>query len=255
VLREHFCGWRAGIFTGNPALGRELGIEARRTHRLYNGPIESRLLRLEVAPQYFSRAHVPGHLPPVDPARRESPGAQMFANRLRKNLDTLGRWARREAISCYRAYDADMPEYAFAIDLNGNAARYACVQEYAAPREIEQEKVRTRRADAVSVLPQTLGLDPSQIYFRTRRRSRGRAQYQKQGAQAELHEVAEGGLKFLVNFTDYLDTGLFLDHRLTRARLRELAAGRRFLNLFGYTGTASVYAAAGGAISTTTVDL
>jgi 23S rRNA (guanine2445-N2)-methyltransferase / 23S rRNA (guanine2069-N7)-methyltransferase len=255
LLREHFVGWRAGVFTGNPALGRERGVEARRTHRLYNGPIEARLLRLEVQPQYFSRERLPGRLPPVDPARRESPGAQMFANRLRKNLETLGKWARREAVSCYRVYDADMPEYAFAIDLYGNGARYACVQEYAAPREIEQEKVRTRRADAFSVLPETLGLEPARIYFRTRRRSRGREQYTKQAGVAEFHEVAEGGLKFLVNFTDYLDTGLFLDHRPTRARLRELAAGRRFLNLFGYTGTASVYAAAGGASSTTTVDL
>ena len=255
VLRERFSGWRAGVFTGNPSLGRELGLEARRTHRLYNGPIEARLLRFEVAPQFFSRERLPGRLPPVDPARRESPGAQMFANRLRKKLNALGKWARREAVSCYRAYDADMPEYAFAIDLYGNGARYACVQEYAAPREIEAEKVRTRRADAVSVLPETLGLEPARIYFRTRRRSRGGAQYTKHGGEAEFHEVAEGGLRFLVNFTDYLDTGLFLDHRLTRARLRDLAAGCRFLNLFGYTGTASVYAAAGGASSTTTVDL
>ena len=255
VLRERFVGWRAGVFTGNPALGRELGLEARRTHRLYNGPIEARLLRFEVAPQYFSRERLPGRLPPVDPARRDSPGAQMFANRLRKNLAALGKWARREAVSCYRVYDADMPEYAFAIDLYGNGARYACVQEYAAPREIEEEKVRTRRADAISVLPQTLGLEPARVYFRTRRRSRGGEQYTKQGGEAQFHEVAEGGLKFLVNFTDYLDTGLFLDHRATRARLRELAAGQRFLNLFGYTGTASVYAAAGGASSTTTIDL
>jgi 23S rRNA (guanine2069-N7)-methyltransferase / 23S rRNA (guanine2445-N2)-methyltransferase len=255
LLREHFVGWRAGVFTGNAALGRELKLEARRTHRLYNGPIEARLLRFEVAPEHYSRPFRPGRLPPVDPARRTAPGAQMFANRLRKNVDALGRWARRAGISCWRAYDADMPEYAFAIDVYGNGARYACVQEYAAPATVAAEKVRARRAEAVAVLPEVLGLDAEHIWFRTRRRQRGSAQYTKLAAEQVFHEVAEGGLRFLVNFDDYLDSGLFLDQRLTRARLRELASGRRFLNLFGYTGTATVYAAAGGACATATVDL
>ena len=255
VLREQFNGWHAGVLTGNAGLGRELKLEARRTHRLWNGPIEVKLLRFEVAPEHYSREHRPGRLPPVDPSRRESSGAQMFANRLRKNLDTLGKWARREAVSCYRVYDADMPEYAFAIDLYGNGGRYACIQEYAAPATVVEEKVRTRRAEAVAVIPEVLGLADECIWFRTRRRQKGTDQYQKLATEQEFHEVAEGGLRFLVNFDDYLDTGLFLDHRLTRSRLREGAAGKRFLNLFGYTGTASVYAAAGGAASTTTVDL
>ncbi len=255
VLKDHFGGWQAGVFTGNPGLGRELKIEARRRHRLFNGPIEAQLLRFEIAPEHYTREFRPGRLPPVDPARRDSPGAQMFANRLRKNLDALGKWARREQISCYRAYDADMPEYAFAVDLYGNAERYAYVQEYAAPPTVPEERVRARRAEVVAVLPQVLGLDEEHIWFRTRRRRKGLDQYTKVGAEHEFHEVAEGGLRFLVNFDDYLDTGLFLDHRPTRARLRELAAGQRFLNLFGYTGSATVYAAAGGARSTTTVDL
>jgi 23S rRNA (guanine2445-N2)-methyltransferase / 23S rRNA (guanine2069-N7)-methyltransferase len=181
----------------------------------------------------------------------------MFANRLRKNLETLGKWARREQVRCYRAYDADMPEYAFAIDLYGDDAdaRWAFVQEYAAPATVAEEKVRARRADAVSVLPDVLGLDADRIWFRTRRKRKGLDQYTKVAEQEVFHEVAEGGLRFLVNFDDYLDTGIFLDHRLTRGRLRELASGKRFLNLFGYTGTASVYAAAGGAVSTTSVDM
>jgi 23S rRNA (guanine2445-N2)-methyltransferase / 23S rRNA (guanine2069-N7)-methyltransferase len=255
VLRERFQGWHAGVLSGNPALGRELKLEARRTHRLFNGPIEVRLLRFEVTPEHYSREHRPGRLPPVDPARRDAPGAKMFANRLRKNLDALGKWARREGIDCFRVYDADMPEYAFAIDLYGNGERCACVQEYAAPATVAEERVRTRRAEAVAVLPAVLGLGEEHIWFRTRRRQKGGTQYRKLAAEQEFHEVAEGGLRFLVNFDDYLDTGLFLDHRLTRARLRELARDRRFLNLFGYTGTATVYAAAGGARSTTTVDL
>jgi len=255
VLRERFDGWQAGVFTANPALGRELKIEARRRHRLYNGPLEAQLLRFEIAPEHHTRERRPGRLPPVDPARADAPGAQMFANRLRKNLDALGKWARRERVSCYRAYDADMPEYAFAVDLYGNGERYAYVQEYAAPPTVPEERVRARRAEVVAVLPRILGLDTEHIWFRTRRRRKGLEQYTKVGATQEFHEVAEGGLRFLVNFDDYQDTGLFLDHRLTRARLRALAAGQRFLNLFGYTGSATVYAAAGGARSTTTVDL
>ncbi|MBS0395336.1 MAG: bifunctional 23S rRNA (guanine(2069)-N(7))-methyltransferase RlmK/23S rRNA (guanine(2445)-N(2))-methyltransferase RlmL [Proteobacteria bacterium] len=255
VLRERFDGWQAGVFTGNPALGRELGLEARRRHRMFNGPIEAQLLRFEVGAPHYSREYRPGRLPPVDPSRREAPGAQMFANRLRKNLEARGRWAQREGIRCYRVYDADMPEYAFAVDLYGNGLQYAYVQEYAAPPTVPEERVRSRRAEVVAVLPQVLGLDDAQIWFRTRRRQRGAAQYNKVAAEQAFHEVAEGGLKFLVNFDDYLDTGLFLDHRPVRSRLRELAAGRRFLNLFGYTGSATVYAAAGGAQSTTTVDL
>lgn len=257
VLRERFDGWQAGVLTANLGLGREIKLEARRRHRLYNGPIEIQLLRFDVAAAHYARENRPGRLPSVDPAKRESPGAQMFANRLRKNLDALGKWARREEVHCYRAYDADMPEYAFAVDLygDGEGERWAFVQEYAAPATVAEEKVRSRRAEAVSVLPEALGLDAERIWFRTRRKRKGLDQYTKVAEQEEFHEVSEGGLRFLVNFDDYLDTGLFLDHRPTRARLRALASGQRFLNLFGYTGTASVYAAAGGATSTTTVDL
>jgi 23S rRNA (guanine2445-N2)-methyltransferase / 23S rRNA (guanine2069-N7)-methyltransferase len=259
VLRERFDGWQAAVFTGNPGLGREIGLDAKRRHHLYNGPIEAHLLRFDVSASSRPREHRPGHLPPVDPARRESSGAQMFANRLRKNLDNLGKWARREGVTCYRVYDADMPEYSFAIDLYSSATegapRYAYVQEYAAPPSVAEERVRNRRAEAVSVLPEVLGLPEDRIWFRTRRKRKGLDQYTKLASEQEFHEVSEGGLKFLVNFDDYLDTGLFLDHRATRAKVRELAAGRRFLNLFAYTGSATVYAAAGGATSTTTVDM
>ncbi len=263
LLRTHFLGWQAGVFTGNPVLCRELKLEAKRKHRLFNGPIEAQLLRFDVSEAHFSREFRPGRLPPVDPARRDAPGAQMFANRLRKNMDSLGKWAKREHVQCYRAYDADMPEYSFAIDVFSKAVegnehpplQYAFVQEYAAPSTVAEEKVRGRRAEAVSVLPEVLGLDADHIWFRTRRRKKGLDQYTKVASEEEFHEVSEGGLLFLLNFDDYLDTGLFLDHRLTRARIRQLAQGKRFLNLFGYTGTATVYAAAGGATSTTTVDM
>jgi len=255
VLRERFAGWQAAVLTGSPALGLELGLRAHRTHTLWNGSIECRLLRIEVRPESEREVGTLGrgiaHL-------KDTPGAHMFGNRLAKNLKRLRGWAERAGISCYRLYDADMPEYAFAIDLyrtQGPEEDWLYVQEYAAPAEIEREAVQRRRGEVLSTLPEVAGVPDARIRVRTRRRTRGGEQYQRVGERETFHVVAEGGLRFRVNFDDYLDTGLFLDHRLTRARLREAARGKSFLNLFCYTGTASVYAAAGGARDSISVDL
>ncbi len=255
VLRERFQGWDAAVLTGAPELGKELGLRAWRTHRLWNGGIECRLLRIKVGAE---STRAPGTLGKGTAQLRDSAGARMFANRLAKNLKQLRSWTQRERVSCYRLYDADMPEYAFAIDCYGVIEpdeTWLFVQEYAAPAEIEREAVRRRRGEVLAVLPDVTGVAPERICVRTRRRTRRGEQYAKLGEQGQFHLVMEGGLKFFVNFEDYLDTGLFLDHRLTRARLREAARGRRFLNLFAYTGTATVYAAAGGASATTSVDM
>jgi len=259
-LREGYRGWEAAVFTGNPPLGRKLGIAARRTHRMMNGPIECRLLRLRIVPEAFDLPRAPGTLPVFDrEAARARPGSAMFANRLRKNLANLAAWARRERVSCYRVYDADMPEYAFAIDLYQSAPeggeRWLYVQEYAPPATVDRDRARARRQEALVVLPDVFGLPENRIHLRVRRPQKGTAQYEKLDERREFHVVDEAGLKFEVNFTDYLDTGLFLDHRLTRQRLGGLAAGKRFLNLFCYTASASVHAAAGGAASTLSLDL
>jgi 23S rRNA (guanine2445-N2)-methyltransferase / 23S rRNA (guanine2069-N7)-methyltransferase len=255
VLRERFQGWIAGVLIGSPELGMELGIRAYRTHTLWNGALECRLLRLRINTQ---SEREPGRFSKPDASLKDSPGARMFANRLSKNVRRLQTWASRSDVSCYRVYDADMPEYAFAIDIYRTLEpdlTWLYVQEYAAPAEIELDAVRRRRNEALSVLPGVTGVPEERINVRTRRRNKRGEQYRKVDEQASFHVVMEGGLKFRVNFDDYLDTGLFLDHRMTRARLREAAKGKRFLNLFAYTGTATVYAAAGGAASTTTVDL
>ena len=284
VLRERFQGWNAAVLTGAPELGLELGIRAHRTHTVWNGAIECRLLRMKVD---TDSAREPGRLGKGDTNLRESPGAQMFANRLAKNLKKQQTWAERSGITCYRLYDADMPEYAFAIDVYrtigeaedptaasaGSARRLAgdahsaaaapasgdvmwlYVQEYAAPAEIELEAVRKRRGEALSTLSDVTGVDPDHVRVRTRRKNKRGEQYSKVQDREDYYVVMEDGLKFLVNFDDYLDTGLFLDHRTTRGRLRAAASGKRFLNLFAYTCTASVYVAAGGAMSTTSVDM
>jgi 23S rRNA (guanine2069-N7)-methyltransferase / 23S rRNA (guanine2445-N2)-methyltransferase len=295
VLREHFQGWSAAVLTGSPEFGLELGIRAHRTHTVWNGAIECRLLRMKID---TGSVREPGRLGKGETHLRDTPGAQMFANRLAKNLKKQQAWADRSGISCYRLYDADMPEYAFAIDvyrtfdeppgrsaatpprpsplsgtpapssnpapstLNGRQPPVAAsgqtwlyVQEYAAPSEIELDAVRRRRGEALSTLSDVTGVDPDHIRIRTRRKTKRGEQYAKVQDRSDYHVVVEDGLKFLVNFDDYLDTGLFLDHRMTRARLRVAAAGKRFLNLFAYTCTATVYAAAGGAASTTSVDM
>ncbi len=255
VLRERFQGWNAAVLTGAPELGRELGLRAYRTHAVWNGGIECRLLRIKVE---ASSAREAGTLGKGIAHLKDTPGAQMFANRLAKNIKHLRSWTQREEVSCYRLYDADMPEYAFAIDSYRTLepeAQWLYVQEYAAPAEIELDAVRRRRGEVLASLPQVTGVPSERIQVRTRRRTKRGEQYEKLDQQAEFYLVLEGGLKFRVNFEDYLDTGIFLDHRLTRARLRAAARGKRFLNLFAYTGTASVYAASGGAASTTTLDM
>jgi 23S rRNA (guanine2445-N2)-methyltransferase / 23S rRNA (guanine2069-N7)-methyltransferase len=256
VLRERFQGWHAAVLTGAPQLGMELGLRAYRTHKVWNGGIECRLLRIRVEAQ---SAREPGTLGRGAAQLKDAPGARMFANRLAKNLKRLRSWAQRAGVSCYRIYDADMPEYAFSIDIYRVLEpdeQWLCVQEYAAPAEIELDAVRRRRGEVLASLPEAVGVPPGRIRVRTtRRRTRRGEQYQKADEQAQFHVVMEGGLKFRVNFEDYLDTGLFLDQRITRERLRDAARGKRFLNLFAYTGTATVYAAAGGAASSTTVDM
>ena len=255
-LREQFGGWRAVVLTGNAELGRAIGIRARRAHTLWNGPIECRLLRFDIEPRWFeSSRDSPGAILRDADEARARPGAQMFANRLKKNLRELAPWAKQNGVSCYRVYDADMPEYAFAVDLYQGEDRWLFVQEYQPPRTIDPQAARARRDEALSALPELFGIALDHIHFRTRKKHKRGEQYTKRAQEGVFQRVQEGGLEFLVNFTDYQDTGLFLDHRPTRALIRERAAGQRFLNLFAYTGSATVYAAAGGARTTLSVDL
>ena len=293
-LKEAFAGWDAAIITGNPELSAHLGMRARRTNVFYNGPILCKLLVFDVDPRGYGTAGalraadvarrtapvshdepggVAGDAEAVDvavarkadvasdgevvvgeavPAVGPSPGAEMFANRLRKNLKHLRRWANREDVHCFRAYDADLPEYAVAVDLYED---WAHVQEYSPPQTVDPVQARRRLKEVMAAVPEVLDIPPDHAVLKVRRQQRGADQYQRVDERGELLEVREGGLRFLVNLTDYLDTGLFLDHRLTRGLIRESSSKHHFLNLFAYTGTATVYSAAGGAASTTTVDL
>jgi 23S rRNA (guanine2069-N7)-methyltransferase len=177
--------------------------------------------------------------------------AEMFLNRVAKNYRHLRKWARREGIECFRVYDRDIPELPFALDVYGQRAQ---LQEYSAP-VTDARALREWRSAMQAAAAQGLELPLRQVVLKQRHGQRPDAQYRKLGPRGEDFIVGEGGHRFIVNLTDYLDTGLFLDHRQTRALVQSLAAGRRVLNLFCYTGSFSVYAAAGGAKTSTSVDL
>ncbi|SHN16980.1 23S rRNA m(2)G-2445 methyltransferase [Pseudomonas asturiensis] len=281
-LRQSCLNWEAAVFTGAPDLGKRMGIRSHKQYSFWNGALPCKLLLIKVLPDQFvtgerrtpEQRQIERETPveaevevekkfnkngnPIKPApvvveqARLSEGGQMFANRLQKNLKLMGKWVRREGIDCYRVYDADMPEYSMAIDLYHD---WVHVQEYAAPKSIDPEKASARLFDALAAIPQALNIDKSRVVIKRRERQSGTRQYERQSAQGQFLEVSEGGVKLLVNLTDYLDTGLFLDHRPMRMRIQREAAGKRFLNLFAYTATASVHAAKGGARSTTSVDL
>lgn len=231
IARERFVGWRTSILAAEEIAGA-LGLPLADAVRIDHGSIPSLIVTADLQP------------------RREPDNANPFRNRLRKNLKRIRPWALREKLDCYRIYDADVPEYNVAIDIYG---ANALVQEYEAPEGVDPEEAAARRDEAMAIIAETLGLSPEVIRFRLR--SRGREQYERLAGTQSLIEVNERGHRFLVDLDAYQDTGLFPHHRDTRRYLAQRSEGRRFLNLFGYTGTATVYAARGGAADTTTVDL
>lgn len=256
-LRAGFVGWRVAVLTSAGELERAIGLHADKHYVLFNGALECRLSLYDV--------RTPG---PARPAAPLSAGAEMVANRIRKNLRNLRRVLAREGVTCFRAYDADLPEYAAAIDVyrgwpesardigNESAAQiWLHVQEYAPPASVDAGAAEIRWRDLQRAARAAFDLPRDHVITKTRARGKGGSKYGRIAQRDEFVVVNEAGLRFRVNLRDRVDTGLFLDHRLVRARVRELARGRDVLNLFAYTGAASVYAAAGGARSTTSVDL
>lgn len=287
VVKAELEGWQVGIFTGNTELGKEMRLRPKRRYKFFNGKIPSELILFDIrgddavlrvderdslrqseeARQQrgepgvdSSSATADGDVLPTAIAhqdRRSQPlsdGAQMVANRLKKNRKRLNSWLKKESVMCYRAYDADMPEYSAAIDVYGD---HLHIQEYQAPRNIEEHKAEARFEELVSAAAHVFDLPDARIATKQRRRNRGKMQYEKVGGDGENRsfDVVEGRAKIRVNLWDYLDTGLFLDHRPLRLRIAEEVAGKRFLNLFCYTASATVQAALGGAGSSVSVDM
>ena len=255
ALRRGFVGWRAGVLTGDESLGRALGLRVDKRYALYNGALKATLIRVErIEPEKDGEARAPRPL---------SDGAQMVANRIRKNLRNLQQWRQREQVGCFRAYDADIPEYAAAIDVYEGAVEgsdappqaWLHVQEYQAPADIPLETQKQRLGDLVRGAMEVFGVPRARVAIKTRQRGKGGEKYGKLDRRGEFLHVREGEATLRVNLFDYLDTGLFLDHRPLRMRLSRECDDLRVLNLFCYTGAVTVQAAMGGARFTTSVDL
>ena len=245
VWKHEFANWNVALFTGNLDLSRHIALRAHKQNSFMNGAIPCKLFQYEIRelknPQSREQRQ-----------EKDDESRQMFRNRLKKNKKHISKWANKNNIECYRIYDADLPEYAVAIDVYRD---WVHVQEYQAPQTIDIRKAQQRLQHVVEVIPEVLDVSADMVVMKTRRQQKGLDQYEKQSQIKHELTMHEGGLKFIVNLKDYLDTGLFLDHRLTRQMVREKSADKHFLNLFAYTGSVTVYAAAGNAASTTTVDM
>ncbi|MED5510510.1 MAG: bifunctional 23S rRNA (guanine(2069)-N(7))-methyltransferase RlmK/23S rRNA (guanine(2445)-N(2))-methyltransferase RlmL [Pseudomonadota bacterium] len=259
IMRESLPGWRSAIITDKPQLGKFTGLTLFESVPFDNGPIECEVLFYRASkavtqtrqPEATPEPIISDTAPDLQEVEISEQG-DMFANRLKKNIKHLAKWARKNKVSCYRIYDADLPDYALAIDLYDDQVH---VQEYAPPKQIDPQKAVERLKEAMHIIPDVLEVPANSVSLKVRQKQRGSNQYEAQAAQNKRFEVEENGLKFWVNLKDYLDTGLFLDHRDTRLMLMNMARGKDFLNLFSYTGSVTVYAAAGGAASTTSVDM
>ncbi len=249
ALKRALPQWRASLLCGSAELAHATGLRAAKKYQMFNGAIECALIVCD--PVFAAK-------PAAEP-RPLSEGAQMVANRLRKNLKKLKAWREREGVTCFRAYDADLPEYAAAIDVyaedDGEGRTFLHVQEYAAPASIPEADVRRRFGELLAAARETFAIPPERVAVKSRERGKGGSKYGRFAEREEAIVVREHGARLKVNLFDYLDTGLFLDHRPLRARMAREAKGKRFLNLFCYTGVASVQAAVAGAASTTSVDL
>lgn len=249
MSKRQVPGWQLAVFTGNPELAREMRLRPKRVNKFFNGalPCELYLYELLSVEQATLRRD-------RDVVREEdlSEGALMVANRLKKNLRKLAKWLKTAQTNAYRVYDADLPEYAAAVDIYDGRLH---VQEYAAPKTIPGEVAQRRLRELLNALAYVFSVPQKKIALKTRQKHSGTQQYEKLQDDGDFFVVEEGKAKLWVNLHDYLDTGLFLDHRPLRKRLYQEASGKRFLNLFCYTASATVHAALGGAAQSVSVDM
>jgi|TARA_B110000908_G_C10253397_1_gene453645 23S rRNA (guanine2445-N2)-methyltransferase / 23S rRNA (guanine2069-N7)-methyltransferase len=251
VLQKNFQGWKAAVFTGNVDLGRETDLTPTKQYNLFNGTIPCKLLVFE--DMTSKSAKIAARLSVPAPAQELTEGATMVLNRLKKNQRRLDGWRKKSDISCYRLYDADIPEYAVAVDVYDQSVY---VQEYAPPNTISEKVARERFAEIKQAVKAFSINYRGKTHYKERRRQKGDSQYERTSEGAsDIIEVNEGRAQFEVNLSDYLDTGLFLDHRPVRSIIANIVKGKSFLNLFCYTAAASVQAALAGAKSSLSIDM
>ncbi len=256
VLHTEFSGWQAAVLAADTQHARSIGLRSHKNYKFKSGPLDIGLYLFDLSPDNELRSAGSGErtTPPDNQGLPElSEGAQMFANRLRKNLKRLQKWRQQGGVECFRLYDADMPEYAVAIDIYG---KHLHIAEYAAPKSVSEADATRRFNEVVEACQVVFTIfDREEIGVKRRERQRGARQYERVSQRGERHQISELGARLWVNLHDYLDTGIFLDHRPIRRQIQSEVRGKRFLNLFAYTGVASVQAALGGARFTTSVDL
>ena len=248
---------RVHIISANPDLLYRLRMNRYYKKAVNNGPLKCVFASFDAPAE---KTEPPAKPVPARPAvELSSVEGQSLLNRLRKNDRHLAKWARRNDVTCYRVYDADIPEFSFALDRYASSVDpqrvWYHLQEYQAPKTIDEDVAAQRIELAQRVVSDCFAVPVGDLYCKTRQRQRGRDQYEKQDKQGERFAVREGDAELLVNLSDYLDTGLFLDHRITRQMVREQTRGKSLLNLFCYTGSVSLQAAIGGASLVTSVDM
>ena len=237
VMHSEFGGWDASVIAADAAHARATGLRSHKNYKMKSGPLDITLFLFSLGADNKLRAATA----PLATETEESSlpvlsaGGQMVANRLLKNLKKLAKWRQANEVECFRVYDADMPEYAVAIDVYGGDIHMA---EYAAPKSVKEADANRRFDEVVDAVQVVFNVeDRSEIAVKRRSKQRGLQQYERVSTRNERRLVNELGAKLWVNLYDYLDTGLFLDHRPIRARIREEAAGKRFLNLFVTRGS------------------
>ena len=238
-LKQEFKTWHLSLLTSDRDLLRQMKLAAKKDYKLMNGKLECLLVNYELDEKNCQ-------------VRENKTLNNDFSNRLTKNLVKTTKWLKIQNTNCYRIYDADLPEYNVAVD---RYAGYLVVQEYSAPKDVPEHKAKRRVQEVMLALPQVTGINSNKIILKVREQQKGTNQYQKVSQRKETIEVFENGARFQVNLYDYLDTGLFLDHRVTRQLFQQKSKSKDVLNLFAYTGSFSVHAALGGAKSVTTVDM
>lgn len=255
AVKQHFCHWKLAFFTQDVSPVKQLRLAKSKLYKFRNGPLDCELFifdlterQCEINQQAVGVVGADGSAPLVYNFKE----SDSFYNRLKKNDKKFKSLAKREKVNCYRIYDADIPEYNVAVDRYDDKV---VVFEYAPPKTVDSNTAQKRLADVMAIVPSVLNVPYNQVALKVRQKQKGSQQYQSQDKQNKTFVVQEYGVNLLVNIHDYLDTGVFLDHRITRKMVGELSKGKSVLNLFAYTGTASVHAALNDAVKVTTVDM
>lgn len=244
-LKSQFIDWRVAILTSNVELLAMLKLSSFKRYKFKNGPLDCQFALYNVDQKQLAKDA-------VNPESSFAEEDSAFANRLKKNTKSLKGWLKSNQIDCYRLYDADIPEYNVAIDIYGD---YLVIQEYAAPKTIDEQKAKKRLQEVLYWAPKVLQVPTDKVILKTRAKQTGKNQYQRVDKSKQSITMNEHGALFKINLWDYLDTGLFLDHRKTRQIVAKKSKNKSLLNLFAYTGSVSVQAALHGASSITTVDM